>query len=346
MMDAIRTLDRIADAVRQRDSTQFLNYAHRLLNVLRRFVHSVFARVAVHLGTVQGVAANVALIVVAVDFGAAAGQASGPVVRAIRQYHCTSVLFLWQRRRRPVKVAASAAVQSIAGRALAARHHHAAQWALIRVIVETGIRTAAEGGRVQGFRGTAVHHVVPVVVLATFIAVVAVVVIVVALPIGSSRRIAAKDTDSHTALTDTGTRAVSLVHQICRTHHHRTVAASVRVLARGCIVPDLAIPVVLVQSQPYRRYHPTVLVAIRIDLDLHYVRSLLVLMLRLLPPLLPRRFDDVAPFLAATVRRLHFRDSSPAGCHGIGGRSANSDKYRCSGPGGERQRDGRGNGPD
>lgn len=136
---------------------------------------------------------------------------------------------------------------------------------------------------------------------------------------------------------------MSLVHQICRTHHHRTVPASVRKFARG-IVLELAIPVVLVQGQSHRRYYPTVLVAVRIDLDLDYVRGLLMLML--LPPLLPRRFDDVAPFFAVAIRRLHFRDSSPAGCHGIGGRRANSDKYRCSGPGGEGQRDGRGNGPD
>lgn len=184
MMDAIRFPDGLVNAVRQRDPTQFLNYAHRLLNVLR-LVHSVLARVAVHLGTVQGVAANVALIVVAVDFGAAAGQASGPVVGAVGQHHRAGVLLLRQRRRRSVKVTASAAVQSVARRALAARHHHAAQWALIGVVVETSARTATEGGRVQGLRGTAVHHVV---VLATSVAVVAVVVVVVAfLIVGPSR---------------------------------------------------------------------------------------------------------------------------------------------------------------
>jgi len=126
-MNAVRFLDRIIDAIRQRDSAQFLNNANCFLNILRHFVHSIFACVfAVHFGAVQGVAADIALIVVAVDLGAAASQAASPVMRALGQDYRTGVFLFWQWRWRSVKVTASATVQGVAGRTLSARHHHAA----------------------------------------------------------------------------------------------------------------------------------------------------------------------------------------------------------------------------
>jgi len=69
-------------------------------------VYSILACIA----TVQGVAADVALVIIAVDFGTAAGDTAGSVVRAVGQYHRASVLLLRQRRRRTIKVAARTAV--------------------------------------------------------------------------------------------------------------------------------------------------------------------------------------------------------------------------------------------
>jgi len=137
---------------RHRRRHRFLGVPHQQsrLNMILLIsrMHAILTRyVAVRFGAVQRITANVALVVVAVDLGTAAGQATGSIVRARRQYHRAGILLLRQRWRRTVQVAAGAAVQGFAGRALSAGHDHTAQRILVAVVVvETGSRATTETG--------------------------------------------------------------------------------------------------------------------------------------------------------------------------------------------------------
>ena len=308
------------------------------------------------LATVQRVAADVALVVVAVDLRSAAGQAAGAIVLIAREDDRAGVvLLLGKRRRCAVQIAAGPAVQRVARRTLPAGHHHAVQLAGIPgVVVEASARTIVRGGRVQRLGCIAVNHVCAggeVVAVSTGLAVV----------VAACKSVRA-NTDPDTAVTGTGTCTTLLVHQIRRTHDHTDVTLA-RTFARDP-VPQLGfVADVLVQRQSYGRYHPSVLVTIRVDLDLYHVcrlllmvmmmmmmmiviiTMLLLLVLQLL--LVLRGLNRLhAALLAVAVRGLHFRDSSPTGCRGIDARSGQSDKYRCSGPCAQRSRGGTRNSPD